>query len=185
MFGRKTVSLDDRLVFVTLIPPCDYLKTEISKKDGKRKTKQQPTWENSLSIELARLASGRSKDKTPGTNTIEWIHPHQIASHKKPTYVRICANYRPQKADPHRVRCTLGGNLINYPGPKAAPTASIPLVKLLLNSVLSTPNAKFHTIDIKDFYLQTSMERAEYMRLKILDIPKEVIQHYNLMLLVT
>ena len=29
------------------------------------------------------------------------------------------------------------------------------------------------------------MKRAEYMRLKILDIPEEVIQHYNLMSLVT
>ena len=51
----------------------------------------------------------------------------------------FCANYRPQKSDPYRVRCTLGGNLINYPGSKSSPTASIPLVKLLINSVLSTP----------------------------------------------
>jgi len=40
-------------------------------------------------------------------------------------------------------------------------------------------------IDITDFYLQTPMERVEYMRLKISDIPEEVIQHNKLMSLVT
>jgi hypothetical protein len=40
-------------------------------------------------------------------------------------------------------------------------------------------------IDIKDFYLQTPMRRPEYIRLKITDIPDEVIKHYNLKLLVT
>jgi hypothetical protein len=59
------------------------------------------------------------------------------------------------------------------------------LIKILVNSILSTPNAKCIMIDIKDFYLQTPMNRLEYMKLKITDIPEEVIQHYNLMLLVT
>ena len=115
------------------------------------KTKQQPSWENACSKEWARLCNGRSKDSTPGTNTIQWINANEIPHHKRPTYVRVCANYRPQKNDPYRVHYTLGGNLIIYPGPKAALTASFPLVKLLLNSVLSTPNTKFHTIDIEDF----------------------------------
>ena len=39
------------------------------------------------------------------------------------------------------------------------------MVKILLNSVLSTEGAKFMTIDIKDFYLNTPMERYEYMRM--------------------
>ena len=131
------------------------------------KTKQQPTWENSLSIELASLASDRSKDKTPGTNTIEWMHPHQIPLNKKPTYVRICANYRPQKADPYRVRCTLGGNLIKYNGPKSTAVASLPVIKILINSVLSTPNAKFCSVDIKDIYLNTNLPDAEYILFRI------------------
>ena len=36
------------------------------------------------------------------------------------------------------------------------------------------------TIDIKDFYLNTPMERYEYMRLKLCDIPEDVTKHYNL-----
>ncbi len=35
-------------------------------------------------------------------------------------------------------------------------------------------------IDIKDFYLNTPMKRPEYMRLKITDIPDEIIEEYNL-----
>ena len=35
-------------------------------------------------------------------------------------------------------------------------------------------------VDIKDFYLNTPMKRPEYMRLKITDIPDEIIDEYNL-----
>ena len=39
--------------------------------------------------------------------------------------------------------------------------------------------------DIKDFYLNTPMKRYKYMRLKITDIPEEVIEQYNLRNIVT
>jgi hypothetical protein len=35
-------------------------------------------------------------------------------------------------------------------------------------------------IDIKDFYLNTPMKHYEYMRLKITDIPDEIIKEYKL-----
>ena len=40
-------------------------------------------------------------------------------------------------------------------------------------------------LDIKDFYLRTPMKRPEYMRLKITDIPEEIIEHYKLREFVT
>jgi len=52
--------------------------------------------------------------------------------------------------------------------------------KILLNSVISTKGAQFMTIDIKDFYLNTPMVRPEYMRLKLSDIPDNIITLYNL-----
>jgi hypothetical protein len=55
----------------------------------------------------------------------------------------------------------MGGNLINYPGDCGTPTADLLTVKLLFNSVISTPQAKFMCIDIKDFYLCTPMECYE------------------------
>jgi len=36
------------------------------------------------------------------------------------------------------------------------------------------------TIDIKDFYLNTPMARPEFMRLKINDMPENVIEQYKL-----
>ena len=54
------------------------------------------------------------------------------------------------------------------------------LVKIMLSSMVSTMNAKFMSIDISHFYLNTLLPRFEYMKLKLTDIPKEIIQEYNL-----
>jgi hypothetical protein len=69
---------------------------------------------------------------------------------------------------------------VHYLGDAGTPTADLLTVKLLLNSIISTPNAKFMTMDIKDFYLDTLMARYEYMRLQLADMPEDVIAHYKL-----
>ena len=46
--------------------------------------------------------------------------------------------------------------------------------------MISTPNAKFMTIDIKKFYLNTPLKRYEYLCLKIKDIPEDMKQEYKL-----
>ena len=74
----------------------------------------------------------------------------------------------------------MGGNLVNYPGDCGTPTADLLTVKLLLNSVISTPNAKFMTLDLKDFYLMTPMKRYEYFRMKIELFPQDIIDQYDL-----
>jgi len=53
-------------------------------------------------------------------------------------------------------------------------------MKLLVNSVISTPGAKFMTMDISNFYLMTPLKRKEYLRMKLSDIPEDVIKQYNL-----
>jgi hypothetical protein len=73
-----------------------------------------------------------------------------------------------------------GGDRVHYSGDARTPTADLLTVKLLLNSIISTPNAKFMTMDIKDFYLNTPMARFEYMQLRPADMPKDVIPHYKL-----
>ena len=45
----------------------------------------------------------------------------------------------------------MGGDHINYPDDCDAPTADLLTVKILLNSVISTPKAKSITLDIKYF----------------------------------
>ena len=41
-------------------------------------------------------------------------------------------------------------------------------------------NARFVSFDLKMFYFQTLMERSEYVRIKLSDIPQEFIEEYNL-----
>ena len=53
-------------------------------------------------------------------------------------------------------------------------------VKILLNSIVLTPNEKFMSIEITDFYLNTPMPLYEYMRLKLSYLLDNVIRQYNL-----
>jgi hypothetical protein len=69
---------------------------------------------------------------------------------------------------------------VHFPGNAGTPTADLLTVKLLINSIISTAGAKFMTMDIKDFYLNTPMARYEYMQLRIANMPEAVIEHYNL-----
>ena len=86
---------------------------------------------------------------------------------------------RPEKSDPNRTRITIGGNRITFPGDVGTPTASLELAKLIFNSVLSRPGAKFTTFDICNFYLKTPLNRPEYVRVKLSDVPDEFAQEYN------
>ncbi len=72
------------------------------------------------------------------------------------------------------------GNLINYPGDCGTPMADLLMVKLLFNSVISSPQAKFMCIDIKNFYLCTPMSQYEYFRMKLEFFPDDIIKEYNL-----
>jgi hypothetical protein len=78
-----------------------------------------------------------------------------------------------------------GQDRINYPEDIGIPTADMTLVKILLNSVISTKDTQCVTLDIKDFYLNTSMKRYKYMHLKLAEIPAEIIEGYKLREIVT
>ena len=143
--------------------------------------KYRDTWSKAFGKEIGRLAQGQ-KGVVEGTNTMFFIPFDQIPKDrvKDITYTRICANYRPEKSDPNRIRITLGGNLINYPGDVGTRTADMLTVKLLLNSVISTPGAKFMSLDISNFYLMAPMERYEYVRMNLDDFPDDLIDEYKL-----
>ncbi|KAL7474380.1 hypothetical protein ACHAW6_000355, partial [Cyclotella cf. meneghiniana] len=86
----------------------------------------------------------------------------------------------PQKTEKEQTPLTRGGNSIDYPWEVTTPTADLTKAKLLFNSVISTPGARFLTMDIKDFYLNTPMEHPEFMRLKYDFLPQEIITKYGL-----
>ena len=133
-------------------------------KDGEKETLdsllQGPmakTWKESLSNELGRLAQGIRH--ISGNDVIDFISYLDIPKHKKVTYANMVCDYRPLKSDPYRVRLTVGGDRLDYFEDTASPAATLLETKLLLNSVIldSDKNARFMTIDIKAFFLQTFM----------------------------
>jgi hypothetical protein len=48
-------------------------------------------------------------------------------------------------------------------GNKSTPTATLVTAKLLVNSTISTPKAKFYRMDLSNFCLMTLMKEYEYM----------------------
>jgi hypothetical protein len=85
-----------------------------------------------------------------------------------------------EKKDPYRTRITMGWNLVNYPDDCGTPTTDLPTIKLMFNSIISTTNAKFMTINIKDFYLMTPMDQYEYFRMKLELFTQDFINEYGL-----
>jgi hypothetical protein len=81
-----------------------------------------------------------------------------IPAHRTITYAQVIVDFHPQKRDPHPIRITTGGNLINYPGELTTRTANLTTSTLMWNSVLSTKGAKYMCLDIKNFYLMAPLD---------------------------
>ena len=120
--------------------------------------------------ELGRLSQGYGKKDdehyTKGTNTfllMDLDEIKQIPRDRVVTYARIVVDYRAQKKDPNRVRVTAGGNLITYPFELTTRTADITTSKIMWNSTISTPGARYMAADAGNFYLVTPLDRPEYM----------------------
>jgi hypothetical protein len=122
-------------------------------------------WTTSFANELGQLAQGVGGRQKGTSNTVYYIRHDQVLENRRKDviYGQICVDYRPQKEEPNRTRLMVGGNLIEYPGDVSTPTADTTTAKMVINSTISTPNAKFMCADIKDLYLGTPMERYKYM----------------------
>jgi hypothetical protein len=141
-------------------------------------------WTISSANEFGCLAQGVG-GRIKGTDTIRFIRKSDIPQDRRKdvTYGHFVCNGRPEKEEPNHTRFTVGGDRINYPGEVATHTAEMLTAKLLFNSIISTPGAKFMTMDLSNFYLMTPLPRPEYFRLKLSDIPTEIITEYRLDLL--
>ena len=156
----------------------------------KRHPKLAEIWLRAYSNEMGRLCQGIGKgDQGPkqqrikGTDTFRVIHYHEIPRERRKeiAHVRVVSEVRPQKADPNRVRITVAGGNIECEFDIGTPTASLELVKLQLNSVLSRKGAKFAAFDAANYYLETpEMAKKEYVRIRYTDIPEEFRKEYNL-----
>ncbi len=99
------------------------------------------------------MAQGCNKTGQKGTNAMFVMNHEEIrhaqAAKKFFTYANPVVDYRPQKEDPHRIRITAGGNLINYGGNASVRTADLYTAKLHWNSVVSMKDAKYMCLDKK------------------------------------
>ena len=113
-------------------------------------------WGESFGNEIGRLAQGMP-DRVEGTNTMFFVHKSEVPQDRFQdcTYGRVVCDVRKHKEEKHRTRLTVGGDRINYPDDCGTPTSDLLTVKLLFNSVISTEGAKFMSLDIKNFYLNT------------------------------
>jgi hypothetical protein len=98
-------------------------------------------WTKAMSKELHQLAQG-CPGITKSTNTIFYLSHAEILSIPKDrtvTYGCIVIDHRPQTEDPNRVCIIVGGNLIKYPFELTTCTADMLSLKIMWNSVISTP----------------------------------------------
>ncbi len=144
-----------------------------------KEPKHKEIWSTSAANKfVAQGVGGRIK----GTNTIFFIRKDQVPKDriKDVTYGSFSCEIKQNKEEKHCMQLTAGGHRIHYPDGVGTPTADTTLVKILLNSIISTENAQCIILDMKDFNLNTPMKRSEYMRLKLNDIPEEIISEYKL-----
>jgi hypothetical protein len=145
-------------------------------------TKYQDAWSLSSANEFGRLANGVGGHIKNPTNTIQFIHQHEVPKDqmKDVTYSQFVCTVRPKKAEPNHTRFTVGGDRINYPGEGATPTAEMLVAKMLFNSVISTRGARFMTMDISNFHLMTPLHQPEFIHMKLSNIPNKIIDKYKL-----
>ena len=121
---------------------------------------------------------GRNK----GTNTIFLIPKDEVPadSWRDITYGKIVCNVRPQKSETNRTRPVMDSDRLSATMDCGTPTANLLTVKLIFNSIVSTPGVRFLGLDLKDFYLNTPLDRPEFLRIKLSNCPDNVIEEYNL-----
>ena len=106
-------------------------------------------WRTILANNIGRLIQGVGTHMTRGTNTVFYVPKSSVPADRKVTYARMVATILPHKNKVNRVRVTFGGDVLDYPGATTTKCASLTTTKCLLNSTISTPNARFMTLDIK------------------------------------
>ena len=107
--------------------------------------KYRDIWMKSFANELGRLAQGIRY--VPGINTIVFIPHAEVPFGTTVTYGRMFCTYSPYKTEKHRTHITVSGNLFIFMYDVSAPTFDMTTAKLIFNSVISTPGARFITLD--------------------------------------
>jgi hypothetical protein len=134
-------------------------------------------WQASNVKEIGCLTQGVGEQQ--GNNTMFFIPYTSIAKNKKPTYLQVVSAYQPKKTNSRHICWTVCGDCFFCAADVSTKVADLTTAKILLNSVISTPDAKFQGMNIKDFYLGTSMTQYEYMHIPLQMLPPAIVLKYN------
>ena len=114
--------------------------------------------------------------------TIKFILPDQKEDDTPVTYVSMQPKVKHVEGNlDRRVRACLGGNLdVGITGERTSPVATMSQCKILANSVISDPKSFWMSLDLKNFFLKTKLEKKAYFRTHISKVPKKTVEMYNL-----
>ena len=130
--------------------------------------------------DMDQIFSQRIFPLSPGSEQANIRNQHYVFHSKRRSTIqkqknnisKIVCDIRPNKAETHGTRITVGGNFLDYAGTLTTPTATITTAKCLFNSFVSTLEAKCVLADIKTFYLNNALPDPEYMKFHIATIPQ-------------
>ncbi len=141
-------------------------------------------WQTAFGKDFGSMAQGDNKTGQKGTSAMFVMTRDKIArtiaANKHFTFGDPVVDYRPQKEFPHRIRITAGGNLIKYDASASVQTADLDTTKLHWNSVISTKDAQYMCLDIKNFYLTAALEYYKYMKIPLTLFPAWIVEQYDL-----
>jgi hypothetical protein len=138
-------------------------------------------WNQSISNEWGRLAQGNDSG-VHFNDVIDFISQQEVPRDRDVTYATYVLDYRPLNSQAHIIRITVGGDKLSYPDDAGSPAANILETKKLINSVISDAKtgARFMSADAKVFFLNSPMQRPEYMKVSYDHIPEDIKRKYNL-----
>ena len=110
------------------------------------------------------------------------IHRHEMPANKQVSYYNQKCKIKilPDGTIQRRIRGTIGGDKVDYPGVTAAFVAYLETIRVQLNAAVSE-DAELCVADIKDFYLGTPLDRKEYMSISLKHMPPDIQERYNML----
>ena len=113
---------------------------------------------------------------------MKFIHKSEISSSTPGTYSNFVCDHRPLKSEPWGVQLVVGDDKLPYLDDPGLPAANLLETKLLLNSVISyaTMGACFMSINLKDHFLSSPMNKSGYRKIHQKYLPLDIIHQYNL-----
>ena len=100
------------------------------------------------------------------TQTTRFMKKRDIPKGEKAVYTRLVVDLRPNKAVHERLRMCMGGDKMESVMDTTTRTADLTTCKLHMNGVVSTPSVRFVGGDVKDFYLNTLLNKKRYGKVR-------------------